>query len=152
MNNEQKFTPPIEPMIENRAPQIPGFDTEYEDQVSFVETMQVTDGVECEVYSFVKNEGRDLGIIKIEPGKKTPLQRVLQGEKTIEGFLAGKGKLTVTKTDGTQKIHVADGTKPIVVTVQIGETMQWEADPDSNLVAFELCFPPYEDGRFENIE
>ena len=30
--------------------------------------------------------------------------------------------------------------------------MQWEADKDSDLVAYEICFPPYEDGRYQNIE
>lgn len=125
-----------------------------EQEVSFVEITHVVEGVNCEVYTFVENEGRDLGIIKIEPGKKTPLQKVLKGEKTIEGYLSGKGKLTITKPDGSQEIFVADGVdeKPIIVTVNIGETMQWEADTDSNLTAFELCIPPYEDGRFENIE
>jgi hypothetical protein len=78
-------------------------------QFSFVETTHVAEGVECEVYTFVENEGRDLGIIKIEPGMKTPLQKVLKGEKTIEGYLSGKGKLTITKPDGTQEVFVADG-------------------------------------------
>jgi hypothetical protein len=30
--------------------------------------------------------------------------------------------------------------------------MRWEADPKSNLKAYEICFPPYEDGRYENIK
>lgn len=121
--------------------------------VSYVETMDVAEGVSCEVYTFVENEGRDLGIIKIEPGRKTPLQKVLEGEKTIEGYLSGKGKLTVTKPDGSQEIFVANGMdeNPIIIIVNIGETMQWEAEPDSDLTAFELCIPPYKDGRFENI-
>ena len=34
----------------------------------------------------------------------------------------------------------------------IGEIMQWQADKDSPLVAYEICIPPYEDGRYENIE
>lgn len=125
-----------------------------EEEVSFVQTMHVSEGVNCEVYNFIENEGRDLGIIKIEPGKKTPLQKVLKGEKTIEGYLSGKGKLTITKPDGTQELFVADGLnkEPIIITVNIGETMQWEADAESDLTAFELCIPPYEDGRFENIE
>ena len=125
-----------------------------EQEVSFVETMHVADGVDCEVYTFIENEGRDLGIIKIESGKKTPLQKVLKGEKTIEGYLSGKGKLTITKPDGSQEVFVANGLneEQIAVTVNVGETMQWEADVDSDLTAYEICIPPYEDGRFENIE
>lgn len=121
--------------------------------VSFVETMHVTDGVDCDVYAFHEDLTKDLGIIKISPGNKTPLQKVLKGERTIEGYLSGKGKLTITKTDGQIKIHpVSPELKELLaVTVGIGELMQWQADKDSHLVVYEICFPPYEDGRFENI-
>jgi len=30
--------------------------------------------------------------------------------------------------------------------------MQWEADKEADLVAYEICFPPYEDGRYENLK
>jgi hypothetical protein len=36
--------------------------------------------------------------------------------------------------------------------VGIGDVMQWEADKETDLVAYEICFPPYEDGRYENIK
>ena len=29
--------------------------------------------------------------------------------------------------------------------------MQWEASKNSNLVFYEVCYPPYQDGRFENL-
>jgi hypothetical protein len=124
-----------------------------EQSVSFVETMHVADGVDCDVYTFVGDRSKDLGIIRIESGKKTPLQKVLKGDRTIEGYISGKGKLTIIKPDGRQDVYIADGVtkKPIVVTVGIGETMQWEADKDSKLIAYEICFPPYEDGRYENL-
>ena len=140
-------------MNSEQRPESFSFEDE-EHAVSFVETMHVADGVDCEVYTFVENEGRDLGIIRIESGKKTPLQRVLKGDKTIEGHLSGKGKLTVTKPDGSQEVYMAGepSQEPIVVVVSIGETMQWEADQELDLTAFELCIPSYEDGRFENIE
>lgn len=121
--------------------------------VSFVETIQVTSGVECDVYTFDKDPAKDLGVIRIKPGAKTPLQRVLKGDKTIEGYVSGRGKLTITKPDGNQEIHTIDehSQKPFSTSVGIGELMQWEADGDSELVAYEVCTPPYEDGRFENI-
>ena len=124
-----------------------------EQKVSYIETMQVTNGVECEVYTFPEDPSKDLGIIRIEPGKKTPLQKVLKGEKTVEGYISGKGKLTITHPDDTETVFRVDGStqEPVIVTVNIGETMQWEADKDSDLVAFEICIPPYEDGRFENV-
>jgi len=121
--------------------------------VSFVETTKVTTGVECDVYKFDGDNSKDLGIIRIEPGFKTPLQRVLKGDKTIEGYTSGKGKLVITKPDNAQKEYPVnnDTQKPFTVTVAIGEKMQWQADKDSPLVIYEICFPPYEDGRYENL-
>jgi len=121
--------------------------------VSFVETTKVATGVECDVYTFDGDKTKDLGVIRIEPGFKTPLQKVLKGDRTIEGYISGKGKLVITKPDSTQEEHPVndDIPKPFSVTVAIGEIMQWQADKDSPLVAYEICFPPYKDGRFENL-
>lgn len=154
MNFKENVTPTEVSTFENKPQPISSFNFEGKNRVvSFVKTMDVTDGVKCEIYAFTEDENKDLGIIKIEPGKKTPLQKVLKGKRTVEGYISGKGKLTITKPNGEKQEFVADGKskKSIIVTVEIGETMQWEADKDSNLVAFEICFPPYENGRFENI-
>ncbi len=125
-----------------------------EQQVSFVETIQVAEGVECDVYTFDGDKTKDLGIIRIKPGGKTPLQKVLKGDRTIEGYISGKGKLTITGNDGKKRIYeVKEELKePVAVTVAIGEQMQWEAAPESSLKVYEVCFPPYEDGRYENFE
>lgn len=121
--------------------------------VSFVETTKVTNGVECDVYKFDRDDSKDLGIIRIEPNCKTPLQKVLKGDKTIEGYISGKGRLVITKPDNTQEEYPVDNNtkKTFTVAVAVGENMQWEADKDSPLVAYEICFPPYEDGRYENL-
>ena len=71
--------------------------------VEFIETMDVADGVECDVYKFVNDDSRDLGIIRIKPGCKTPCQIVLMGDETIEGFFTGKGKLSIIFADGREK-------------------------------------------------
>lgn len=122
--------------------------------VTFVETMNVSEGVECDVYTFDGDTSKDLGIIRIKPGSQTPLQKVLKGDGTIEGYISGKGKLIITGGDNKQRIYeVSSETKePVVVAVAIGELMQWEAAPDSDLKAYEICFPPYEGGRFEEIK
>lgn len=121
--------------------------------VEFVETTKVAEGVKCDVYKFIGEKKKDLGIVKIEPGCKTPLQKVLKGEKTIEGYVSGSGKLTVTRKNGeVETFDVVDKpTEYLSVLVDIGDKMQWEASPDSKLLAYEVCFPPYEDGRFENL-
>lgn len=144
MNTEQEFTP------------VNSFSFEGKEQaVSFAKTTHIADGVDCDVYKFNGDPTKDLGIIRIAPGSKTPLQKVLNGDRTIEGYISGRGKLTITKADGKQQVYDVNGEleKPVIITVEIGELMQWEATADakSGLVAYEICFPPYEDGRYENI-
>lgn len=93
--------------------------------VSFIETIDVTTGVQCDVYTFDGDNTKDLGIIRIEPGFKTPLQKVLKGDKTIEGYISGKGKLVITKADKTKVEYTVDEQtqKPFEVEVAIGEKM-----------------------------
>ncbi|MDQ5951293.1 MAG: hypothetical protein QG639_570 [Patescibacteria group bacterium] len=118
----------------------------------YLEAMDVKPGVRCDVYIHPDTKERDLGIITIEPGAKTPLQRVLKGDLTIEGYLKGEGTLTLTHTDGTQSIFEVDSSaNGFCFSVEVGETMQWQASEGSELRVFEVCFPPYEDGRFENL-
>ena len=112
-------------------------------KVLFVETVQVADGVECDVYCVEGDNSKDLGVIKIK-GKKTPLQEVLKGERTVEGFIKGNGKLTVTDTEGNDKVYPVDdkSSQGFKIDVGIGEIMQWEAVEGSDLIAFEICVPP----------
>jgi hypothetical protein len=121
--------------------------------VSFVETMAVKDGVECDVYAFTNDDSKDLAIVRVTKGYKTPLQRILKGDKTIEGFVDGHGILTVSSADSTPKIHnFSAGNDNSAVVVEVGETMQWYANGNTDLTFYELCEPPYEDGRFENLK
>ena len=118
--------------------------------LKFVETSQVAVGVECDVYRFDGDDSKDLGIIRIKAGCRTPLQKVLQGVRTVEGFISGKGKLVISESNGKQKIY--DGAKGLAVEVKIGELMQWQAAADSELEVYEICSPPYKEGRFENLD
>lgn len=122
--------------------------------VSFVETLPVVEGVECDVYAFDQDGTKDLGIIRIEPGFKTPLQRVLNGERTIEGYISGEGQLAITRSNGQWEVYqVSDAVseKPSI-DINIGDLMQWEATGSSRLVAYEICIPPYQGGRYENLD
>jgi hypothetical protein len=57
--------------IEKKIDTINNFDFENKQQkVSFIETMRVVDGVECDVYTFDSDNTKDLGIIRIAPNKK----------------------------------------------------------------------------------
>lgn len=121
--------------------------------VSFVETTKVAVGVECDVYKFNGDDTKDLGVIRIDAGFKTPLQKILNGDRTIEGYISGKGKLVIINSNDTKvEYPVNEGTpKSFTVTVAIGKKMQWQADKDFSLEVYEVCFPPYKDGRYENL-
>jgi hypothetical protein len=88
--------------------------------VRFIETLTIKDGVECDVYSFVNDESKDLAIVTVKTGYKTPLQRILLGEKTVEGFYKGVGVLTVTDSKGQQKQYSYEPTDAGETEVAIG--------------------------------
>lgn len=143
-------------MVEkNNPPSLTSFDFgEGDENVVFVETVDVIEGVKCDVYSVEGNNSKDLGIIKIELGHKTPLQKVLKGDQTIEGHVSGKGLLQIIRASGDEEIYPVDEgiNEHFSVDVGIGDTMQWQADENANLKAFEICIPPYEEGRYENLK
>lgn len=120
--------------------------------IEFIECLEVTEGVFCDVYKFTDDETKDLGIITVLEGFKTPRQKVLNGDKTIEGFISGKGTLFIEKPNNKFSTYIGFSENPDLPTeVKIGEIMQWKADKGIDLVAFEICFPPYKDGRYENL-
>jgi hypothetical protein len=120
--------------------------------VSFIETSQVVPGITCDVYEFVGDTEKDLGVVTIQPGFKTPLQQVLKGDKTIEGYISGSGTLSIKRIDGKQEVYqMNESKKSFSIEVMVGDTMQWQADKDSVLIIYEICFPPYMEGRFDNL-
>jgi hypothetical protein len=114
-------------------------------------TVQVTREVTCHAYLFRRDSSRDLGIIEICPGGATPLQRVIGGDETVEGYLAGAGTLTTWLAAGGRREYVFPGPLPGPVRVSRGELMQWRAGAQG-LVCYELCSPPHAAGRFENLD
>jgi len=119
--------------------------------VRFVETQTVKEGVECDVYVFTDDSSKDLAIVRVSQGYKTPLQRVLIGDRTIEGFYDGVGTLTVRSVNGQSDEYAFGSSDNKEVVVEIGQIMQWHADGKGDLTFYEICEPPYADGRFENI-
>lgn len=119
--------------------------------VSFVETIKVKNGVICDVYKFVDDDTKDLAIVTVDARCKTPLQRVLLGEKTIEGFYSGAGTLTIADENNTEKSYPFTQGDTGSIEVHIGQTMQWHANSKDELVFYEVCQPAYADGRFDNI-
>ena len=121
--------------------------------IKFVEKVAVTEGVVCDVYFFVGDETKDLGIITIQPGCSTPRQLVLGGSRTIEGYISGRGELIIDSSNGEKEFYPVDDSYPgrFQVDVNVGDVMQWLAEKDSSLVVYEICFPPYKDGRYQDL-
>ncbi len=55
-------------------------------EVTFVETQQVKEGVEADLYSFYEDNSKDLAIVRAKADYKTPMQRILKGEKNHRGL------------------------------------------------------------------
>lgn len=118
--------------------------------VQYIETTNVKDGVVCDVYEFSNDKKRDLAIVRVAKGSKTPLQKVVEGSETIEGYLSGSGILTLIIDNVTKSYSFNPGDQGEIL-VNKGDMMQWHAT-DGDLVFYELCTPPFMDGRFENID
>ncbi len=115
--------------------------------VEYVESLDIKDGVICHVYRFAGETAYDLGIVEVAPGVSTPLQQVVERfSTTVEGLLEGSGNLFV-EAEGGNTFQVGN---PLTTTVYCGNRMQWDAG-EEGLTFFEICHPPYEEGRFENI-
>ena len=120
--------------------------------VSFVETIEVKDGVECDTYTFPDDSSKDLAVVRVACAHKTPLQRVVEGTRTTEGYIGGEGTLRVASQDGEVRVYeFGPGCENQPVEIRVGDIMQWEAYGATNLTFFEVCVPPYKDGRFENL-
>ena len=137
--------------------------------VVFESTGKVAEGVVCDVYRFDGDDTKDLGIVTIDPGAYTPLQRVHEGEATVEGIIEGNGRLMISRVNGDLEVHTREKvvifhpgasitiqtrtntTAPFQVTVHIGDLMQWQNTSGERMIVSEVCTPPYQDGRFENL-
>lgn len=119
-------------------------------KVKFIETLHVKDGVSCDVYEFIDDDSMDLGVITVAPGKSTPRQKVLLGDKTIEGYLSGSGFLKIEEEGSIKEYSFPNETGVTEVSVKIGSIMQWTAK-DDGLIFYEICTPPYADGRYEDL-
>lgn len=113
--------------------------------ITFIENMTVREGVSCDVYSFNGDNTKDLAIIRVDAGSSTPLQKVLSGDKTIEGHVSGKA---ILKVDDLEYNFPSDEYSE--VEIQVGQIVRWTAIED--LVFFEECTPPYQDGRYQDLD
>lgn len=117
--------------------------------VRYNETIRVKDGVLCDTYEFVDDDSQDLAIIYVDNGCSTPLQKVIGGTETVEGYISGRAVLRIGLDDNKiVSYDFPNDNSSNEVTVLVGQTMQWEAIED--LTIYEICTPPYKEGRFLN--
>jgi hypothetical protein len=119
--------------------------------VKLTGTEDLPPDVSVDLYTFVGDDTKDLAIFTTR--MRTPLQRVLKGTRTVEGHISGEAKLTITKPDESQKVYeFGKASNQPPVNVEVGDLMRWEVLNNSTLVAWEVCFPPYKDGRYQDVE
>lgn len=120
------------------------------------DSVKVEEGVYCLSYEVSDSKEVDTAVIVVKPGHKTPKQKVIKGDKTAEQFLNGFGKITIWRVDSRveflEETYYLTPDTNLEVDLNVGDIMQWEAAEDSYLVFSEHCWPPYEEGRFENLE
>ncbi len=117
--------------------------------MEFVETEQIAPGVECDVYHLDGEDKFDIGLISMQPGSRTPRQIVRKGDMTIENVVSGNGLLIIKRPNSPAIAYPAS--PGFSMNVRVGEEMQLCNTGDEELVVYEICVPPYSEGRFENI-
>jgi len=121
-------------------------------RLEFSERLIVREGVTCFSYKFHDDPSKDIAFVHVEAGAKTPLQEVIGGSRTVEGYMSGSGCFEMwSSTTSIKCYEVAPGVSFEIVVPQ-GWRMQWKADSNFNLVFYELCWPPYSDGRFRDLD
>lgn len=122
--------------------------------VTFVERQEVKEGVICDIYTITGDATKDLAVIEIQPGFRSPRQRVLKGTHTIQRFTSGTANLFVDELDGSEHTRFftsEEATQDNDIEVKVGEIMQWSSLGPDPLVYYEICEPPFETGRFEDL-
>lgn len=119
-------------------------------KIKFIETQVVKTGVSCDIYNISDDATKDLAIVRVKKGFSTPKQLIVKGSKTIEGYVSGKALLSVVTSNGEKIEYSFPSTKQSYVELGIGATMQWRSTED--LTFYEICEPPYEDGRFKDLD
>ena len=122
--------------------------------ITFVESQVVKEGVTCDIYTIDDDRTKDLAVIEIQPGFRSPRQKVIKGDLTIQRFFSGAAYLYVDELDGSKRTRFfksQEATQNNDVEVKVGEIMQWSSLGPDPLIYHEICEPPFEKGRFEDL-
>lgn len=127
------------------------FHSEWENlSVTFIETLQVQDWVQCDVYEFVNDATKDLWIVRLSKGMASPHQLVVWGDKTLLWYMSGSWKFILETDEGIFEYKMRKDVA-FQIVIHKWEKMQWIADSDSELMYYEVYLPPYKDGRYLDL-
>src|SRR5882724_4520681 len=111
--------------------------------IAFENTYHIADGVDADIYTFADDHTHLLTIFTLAAGIKVPPRKVVNGQRIIEGYVKGKGTLTVSSASGAKETYYFehDGhTKDVIV--ESGQSVQWITPNDSELVYYEVTPMP----------
>jgi len=114
---------------------------------------KIAPGMVCDGYDFTYGDGsRDLGIVSLEAGHQTPLQKVVGGDRTIAALMDGQATLVVTDEEGVATTYdFSDPEGQSDVTITPGQMMQWTNIGKTVAKISEIYIPPFVPGRFETV-
>ncbi len=113
--------------------------------ISYINSLHVSDGVDSDIYTFIDDNSQVLSIVKVKRGFKSPFEKIMSHNKVIEGFLKGKGTLTVTIEGGTKNEYYFENEGyNKVIELEYGQTIQWTAPKNDDLVYYKIRDLPEE--------
>lgn len=92
-------------------------------EFNIAEADVVTEGVFCWAYKNPNDSEKDLGVVLVLAGYKTPKQLVKGGNRTLEVYLAGEGKLMIEREGAILEIPCYSR-KTLEFDLKIGDIMQ----------------------------
>lgn len=118
--------------------------------VTLIETLDVQEWVECDVYEFTNDITKDLWIVRLSKGIASPRQLIVWWEKTVLWYMSGSWKFVLETEQWKFEYKMRPDVK-FQIVIYKWEKMQWIADMDSELMYYEVYLPPYKDGRYLDL-
>lgn len=114
-------------------------------EIMYIKSVHIASGIDSDVYSFLDDKSQVLSIVRVKRGVKSPLEKIESANKIIEGFLKGKGTLSVStfgNNKNTYYFETAGYNKE--VEIHTGESVQWSAPKDADLIYYKIRDLPKE--------
>lgn len=107
--------------------------------ITYLNSVHVSDGVDSDIYTFIDDNSQVLSIVKVKHGFKSPKEKIESHNKVIEGFLKGRGTLSVTFEDGNKNEYYFENEGyNKVIELEDGQSVQWTAPKNDDLVYYKI--------------